>query len=168
MKYNNEHLIINNLIKNKKGGNALLGMLQNLYCSCQSEVSAFLLFNYQSIILKNKNNKLSSILESFSKQSLANSKILAELIIKQKGLPFYFNSQHSPFNAFWLKYDTDQKTIIENNINLFTSIIQNYSIYISKIKKNNILKVLNSLKKSNEQMLMQFNDFTFNNKTNTI
>ena len=66
MKYVNESLSLNKIIKNKQSGKYLLGMLQNLYCSCQSEFSAFLLFNYQSCVLLSTNKKLSSLLKDFS------------------------------------------------------------------------------------------------------
>lgn len=147
MMYSKNVLKSNNSEKEKKGGKHLLGMLQNLYCSCQSEFSAFLLFNYQSLTVKNK--KLSKILEDFSKQHLENSKQLGYIILKENGLPFYLNSQCSPLTAFWLQFDTEENKVLQIDIKFLTTLINNYSIYISKIKKQSVLKVLKKLQQSN-------------------
>ncbi|MBQ9792135.1 MAG: hypothetical protein IJW32_00105 [Clostridia bacterium] len=151
MMYNKETINTNKIEKERKGGKHLLGMLQNLYCSCQSEFSAFLLFNYQSLTIKNK--KIAKVLEDFSKQHLENSKKLSALILQEKGLPFYLNSQHSPLTAFWLQFDTEENKVLQIDINFLTTLINNYSIYISKIKKQSVLKVLKELQQSNVNFL---------------
>ena len=148
-----------NIQNNKKSGKHLIGMLQNLYCSCQSELSAFLLLNYQSQILKKQNKKLSLLLEEISKQSLDNSHTLAQLILKEKGLPFYFNSQYSPLNAFWLQFDIPKENILNVDINFFKTLIENYTIYINKINKANIKKFLTSLKEINQKILSTLQNF---------
>lgn len=158
MVYDKEILNLNKLTNQKKGGKYLLGMLQNLYCSCQSEFSAFLLFNYQSLTLKNK--ELTKILDNFSKQHLENSKQLGSLILKENGLPFYLNSQHSPLTAFWLQFDTDINKVLQIDINFLTRLIDNYSIYITKIKKEKVLQTLINLKNisiNNLNILKEFN-----------
>lgn len=160
MMYNKEITNINKIKKDKKGGKHLLGMLQNLYCSCQSEFSAFLLFNYQSLTIKNK--QIAKILEDFSKQYLENSKQLGSLILKEKGLPFYLNSQHSPLTAFWLQFDTEENKVLQMDINFLTTLINNYSIYISKIKKEKVLKILIYLKNISIENLNKLKDFTAN------
>lgn len=155
----NEQTNFLNIQNNKKSGKHLVGMLQNLYCSCQSELSAFLLLNYQSQLLKKQNKKLALLLEEISKQNLNNSHKLAELILKEKGLPFYFNSQYSPFNAFWLQFDIPKENILLIDINFFKTLIENYDIYIKKIKQTHIKKILTSLKEINIKMLSNLQNF---------
>ena len=159
MKYQVEITNLNNLISTKKGGKYLLGLLQNLYCSCQSEFSAFLLFNYQCLAIKKKNKKLSNLLKDFSNTSLSNSHILGDLIINQKGLPFYLNSQHSPLTAFWLNYEVDLKTLLETNKKFLITLIENYSIYIEKINCKSIKEVLKNLQENNKNMLEKLENF---------
>ena len=125
-----------NNLRTTKSGKYMLGILQNLYCSCQSEFSAFLLFNYQSLSLKNKNKKLYKILNSFAETNLKNSRELAEIIVSKKGLPFYLNSQSSPLTAFWLNYEVDLKNIIDTDKKFLQTLISNYNFAIQKI--NNI------------------------------
>ena len=159
MKYNDEILNINNIIKNKKSGKHMLGMLQNLYCSCQSEFSAFLLFNYQNCVLLSTNKKLSSLLKEFSQISLQNSHKLAQIILSQKGLPVYLNSQQSPLSAFWLQYDCDPQKVLQMDISFLKTLIQNYDIYISKIKNKKITNALHMLKQNNEILFSKLNNF---------
>jgi len=159
MKYQVEITNLNNLISTKKGGKYLLGLLQNLYCSCQSEFSAFLLFNYQCLAIKKKNKKLSNLLKDFSNTSLSNSHILGDLIINQKGLPFYLNSQYSPLTAFWLNYEVDLKTLLETNKKFLITLIENYSIYIEKINCKSIKEVLKNLQRNNKNMLEKLENF---------
>lgn len=148
----------NNLITNKSG-KYLLGILQNLYCSCQSEFSAFLLFNYQSLSLKQKNKKLSSLLKSFAEASLLNSHMLAEIIVNQKGLPFYLNSQASPLTAFWLNYEVNTQTVINMNKKFLQTLISNYNFSIQKINNKKIVEKLEILKNENIKLLQTLNSF---------
>lgn len=160
--YDKEILNLNKLTKQNKGGKYLIGMLQNLYCSCQSEFSAFLLFNYQSLSIKDK--KLSNLLENISKQNLENSRVLGRLISKEKGLPFYLNSQHSPLTAFWLQFDTNIEKVLSININFLTTLINNYQIYIQKIKQKNITQTLNKLRDINQNNLNLLKQFSTTQK----
>lgn len=125
----------------------LVGKLQNLYCSYHSEFSAFLLFNYQSLVIKNK--KLSYIFKSFSLKHLSNSKILANFIINLKGLPFYLNSQNSPLNAFWINPETNLKNILQLNINFLKALIDDYSYTITNCYDKDISNQLFLLKSLN-------------------
>lgn len=146
-----------NNLKTNKSGKYLLGILQNLYCSCQSEFSAFLLFNYQSLSLKQKNKKLSTLLKSFAEVSLSNSHILAEIIVSQKGLPFYLNSQASPLTAFWLNYEVNAQTVVNMNKQFLQTLISNYNFSIQKISNNKIIEKLENLKNENIKMLHSLN-----------
>ena len=159
MKYQVEITNLNNLIITKKGGKYLLGLLQNLYCSCQSEFSAFLLFNYQHLAVKKKNKKLSNLLKELSNISLSNSHVLADLIVKQNGLPFYLNSQHSPLTAFWLNYEVEIKTLLEMDKKFLVTLINNYSVYIEKISCKVIKQSLKNLQENNKTMLENLNNF---------
>lgn len=159
MKYQVEITNLNNLINTKKGGKYLLGLLQNLYCSCQSEFSAFLLFNYQHLAIKKKNKKLSNLLKEFSNTCLCNSHTLGELIIKQKGLPFYLNSQHSPLTAFWLNYEVELSSLIKMDKNFLQTLINNYSIYINKIDCKTVKTILEKLQKQSILMLENLKNF---------
>jgi len=146
-------------LKTNKSGKYLLGILQNLYCSCQSEFSAFLLFNYQSLSLKQKNKKISSLLKVFAETNLKNSHILADIIISQKGLPFYLNSQASPLTAFWLNYEVGIKDVIKTNKLFLQTLINNYTLSIQKIANKKIVEKLESLKNENIKLLHNLNIF---------
>lgn len=148
-----------NNLKTNKSGKYLLGILQNLYCGCQSEFSAFLLFNYQSLSLKQKNKKLSNLLKSFAETSLLNSHMLAEVIVNQKGLPFYLNSQASPLTAFWLNYEVNIQTIITMNKQFLQTLISNYNFSIQKIGNKKIIEKLENLKNENIKLLQTLNGF---------
>ena len=150
-----------NNLKTNKSGKYMLGILQNLYCSCQSEFSAFLLFNYQSISLKQKNKKLSQVLENLATKNLTNSKILANLIVKQKGLPFYLNSQASPLTAFWLNYEVGTQTVIKMDKMFLQTLISNYNLAIQKINNKKITEKLENLKNENIILLQTLNSFRF-------
>lgn len=125
----------------------LVEKLQNLYCSCKSEFSAFLLFNYQSLIVKNKD--VSYTFKSLSLKHLSNSKKLANLIISLKGLPFYFNSQNSPLNGFWIPIEANLKKLLQLDIKFLKSLIENYSITINVCYDNNLKSELFLLKNLN-------------------
>lgn len=156
---NMSELINKTNLKTNKNGKYMLGILQNLYCSCQSEFSAFLLFNYQSLSLKQKNKKLSALLKVFAETNLKNSHTLAEIIISQKGLPFYLNSQASPLTAFWLNYEVGVKDVIKTNKLFLQTLINNYTLSIQKISNKKIVEKLESLKNENIKLLHNLNIF---------
>lgn len=130
--------------KPRKSGKYLLGQLQNLYCSCQSEFSAFLMFNYQSIIVKDKN--LSLYFKVFTQTHLQNSRKLSEIIIKLNGLPFYVNSQNAPLSAFWLQPTTNKKVVLNQDKKFLDTLINNYNCVINICKKEEITNLLLTLK----------------------
>ena len=156
---NMSELINKTNLRTNKNGKYMLGILQNLYCSCQSEFSAFLLFNYQSLSLKQKNKKLSALLKVFAETNLKNSHTLAEIIISQKGLPFYLNSQASPLTAFWLNYEVGVKDVIKTNKLFLQTLINNYTLSIQKISNKKIVEKLEILKNENIKLLHNLNIF---------
>ncbi len=127
-------------IRKKLSGKFLVGQLQNLYCSCQSEFSAFLMFNYQSLVTKNKD--IAQIFKTMSKKHLDNSRELAKVIISLKGLPFYINSQNSPLTAFWLNPTTNLKETIKQDKKFLERHINNYNTIINKCTNEKIISIL--------------------------
>jgi len=137
----------------KQSGNYIIGKLQNLYCSCQSEVSAFLFFNYNSIIFKNTYHNLSNIFNHFSKQSLENSKILADILLLSNTLPLYQNSQKMPLTGLWFFHCENNQDILKSSELFVKELIKKYDETISICKIKKISKKLCSLKTSNEKIL---------------
>lgn len=138
-------------IKKYKSGKFLIDKMQNLYCSCKSEFSSFLLFNYQSLIIKNK--ELSCTFKSFALSHLNNSQELAKIIISLKGLPFYINSQSAPLSAFWIQPSTNIKEIISYDKNFLTTLVGNYDLAINMCCKEEINLILLNLKSKSEDEL---------------
>jgi len=140
-----------------QGGKYLLGLLQNLYCSCQSETSAFMLFNYQGLVVKNK--ELSQQLLDFAQVHLNNSRILAQLILQKGGLPFYTNVQLSPLTAFWLQPDSNKSEVLKIDKNFLTALNNNYTLTLSKIKNQTIIKKLSALQQETLNHLKFFSEY---------
>ena len=59
-----------------------------------------------------------------------------------------------------MQFDTDINKVLQIDINFLTRLIDNYSIYITKIKKEKVLKTLINLKNisiNNLNILKEFN-----------
>lgn len=127
------------------------GLVQNLYCGKEGEVTLFLQFNYQSNILLPFGDDYAKIFENFANEELFHIQLLAQTIISLGGDPVYCDNQGRWFGGRWIDYIKDIKQMLELNIEMKEKIIIDYKTTISKIDDLSIKQMLNLILRDEEK-----------------
>ena len=124
-----------------------LGIVQNLYCSSESEIVSFLQFEYQKNILLPFGNEFGRLFESIAQDDLFHSSLLAEIIISLGGNPVYCDNQGRWLGGRRIDYVKNVKSMLELDIELKEKMIIDYQNAISKIDDLKIKKMLEMIVK---------------------
>ena len=127
-----------------------LGIVQNLYCSNESEIVSFLQFEYQKNILLPFGNDFGRLFETIAQEDLFHSSLLAEIIISLGGNPIYCDNQGKWLGGRRIDYVKNVKSMLELDIELKEKMIIDYKSAISKIDDLKIKKMLEMIVKEEE------------------
>lgn len=119
-----------------------LGIIQNLYCSSESEIISFLQFEYQKNLLLPFGNDFARVFGAIAEDDLFHSGLLAEIIISLGGNPVYCDNQGKWLGGRKIDYVKNIKQMLDVDIELKEKMIIDYKNAISKIDDNNIKKML--------------------------
>lgn len=122
-----------------------LGIVQNLYCGKEGELTSFLQFSYQSNILSPFGDVYSKVFARFAQDELFHSILLSEMIISLGGDPVYADNQGRWFGGRWIDYVKDLKQMLMLDIELKEKQIIEYKSAISKIDDNSIKQMLSAI-----------------------
>lgn len=127
-----------------------LGIIQNLYCSNESEIVSFLQFEYQKNLLLPFGNDFGRVFETIAQEDLFHSSLLAEIIISLGGNPIYCDNQGKWLGGRRIDYVKNIKSMLELDIELKEKMIIDYKSAISKIDDIKIKKMLEMIVKDEE------------------
>lgn len=137
-------------------------MLMNDYAGEISEDTAIHMYFYQSIILEKTEPEISKTLEKIAIEEMHHLELLGKMIYKLGELPIYrtiecYNNVPIFFNASYVNYTPDLKSILITNINAERSAIINYSRQRDYINNKEIKDLLTFLISEEERHLNIFN-----------
>lgn len=127
-------------------------ILQNLYMGQYGEVVSFLQFFYENSILTPFNNYFGNIFNKIAIEDLSHMQELAKAIILLGGDPIYANSGKF-LGGRSIAYNKDIKSMLLNNVELKENSIIAYKTTMLKIEDKNILRILETILKEEENHL---------------
>ena len=119
-----------------------LGLIQNLYCSSESELVCFLQFEYQKNLLLPFGNDYARVFGQMAEDDLFHSELLSETIISLGGNPVYCSCQGKWLGGRQIDYVKGIKQMLELDIELKEKLIIDYKSATSKIDDMKIKKLL--------------------------
>lgn len=119
-----------------------LGLIQNLYCSSESELVCFLQFEYQKNLLLPFGNDYARVFGQMAEDDLFHSELLSETIISLGGNPVYCSCQGKWLGGRQIDYVKSIKQMLELDIELKEKLIIDYKSATSKIDDMKIKKLL--------------------------
>lgn len=135
--------------------------LLNVYAGRVSELSAINQYSFQSFYL-NKYKDLSNILMEISEVEMHHLKILADLICALGLIPYYvtYNCSYKaiPWNADFVDYTTDYRSMLLSNINSEVTAIKDYNRLINETNDPNVKDILNRIIMDEERHLEIFSE----------
>jgi len=130
-------------IKVEKKSKQIANILSHIYASNESELTVILQYSYQTFILEEE--KIKKILKDIAEVEMHHLKILGELIYKLGQMPMYIDSKYCKenyWNADYVYYDMDLKTILDVNIASEKTNIRNYQLALTVIEDKYIENIL--------------------------
>lgn len=119
-----------------------LGIIQNLYCSSESEIICFLQFEYQKNLLLPFGNDYARVFGQIAEEDLFHSELLSEIIISLGGNPVYCSCQGKWLGGRQIDYVKNIKQMLALDIELKEKMIIDYKNATSKIDDLKIKKLL--------------------------
>ncbi len=132
-----------------------LGIIQNLYCGKEGEITSFLQFSYQSNLLSPFGNDISKAFARFAQDEIFHSILLSEIIISLGGDPVYADTQGRWFSGRWIDYVKDIKQMLMLDIELKEKQIIEYKSAIAKIDDVSVKQMLKAILKDEESCYLQ-------------
>lgn len=132
-----------------------LGIVQNLFCSKESELTSFLQFTYQSNILLPFGSEYARLFGTMAAEDNFHAELLSETIISLGGDPVFCDNQGRWFGGRWIDYVKDIKQMLILDIELKEKMIIDYKTAISKIDDMAIKQMLNSILKDEERSCLK-------------
>lgn len=139
-----------------------LGIVQNLYCSNESEIVCFLQFEYQKNLLLPFGNDFGRFFGNIAQEDLFHSSLLAEAIISLGGNPVYCDNQGKWLGGRRIDYVKNIKAMLELDIELKEKMIIDYKSAISKIDDIKIKKMLEMIVKDEEACYSKLKELSRN------
>lgn len=122
-----------------------LGIVQNLFCSSESEIVCFLQFEYQKNLLLPFGNDYARVFGQLADEDLFHSELLSETIISLGGNPIYSSCQGKWLGGRQIDYVKSIKQMLELDIELKEKLIIDYKTAISKIDDMKIKRLLDMI-----------------------
>ena len=127
-----------------------LGIVQDLYCGKEGEVTSFLQFTYQTNILLPFGNDYYRLFSTLASEDAFHCSLLSELIISLGGDPVFADNQGRWFGGRWIDYVKDVKQMLCLNIETKEKMIIDYKTAISKMDDMAIKQLLTAILKDEE------------------
>lgn len=112
-------------------------LLKQDYSSRFSDLTAFLLYKYQTYLFFESDKYFSSNMNKFSKDSLSHLEILGRIITLLGGTP-----DHTNFEIDSIYYEYDKEKLIEVDIRITKERIISYTKHLNQIEDIYIKKIL--------------------------
>lgn len=142
-----------------------LGIIQNLYCSNESEMVSFLQFEYQKNLLLPFGNEYGRFFGLTAQEDLFHTSLLAEIIISLGGSPIYCDNQGKWLSGRRIDYVKNIKSMLALDIELKEKLIIDYKTAISKIDDIKIKKMLEMIVKDEERCYCSLKQLSKNSTT---
>lgn len=114
-------------IKRVHRDNNTLFLLQNLYCSQKSEITAVLNYSYQNNVTRQFNEQLAEAFIHIGMVEMHHLDILGNAILSSGGNPIYADSQNIFLSGKWADYSTNIVKMLENDIQAEIQAVNAYS-----------------------------------------
>lgn len=115
------------------------GLLQNAYAGCNSEISAILKYTYQHHIFEEQEEQIADVLRHIAIVEMKHLELLADVIIKLGGVPFYKDASGQVFSIKnCVDSTTNLKRALLKNIEEEEQAILNYNYIKNKINNASI------------------------------
>lgn len=134
------------------------GIVQDLYCGKEGELTSFLQFTYQNNILLPFGNDFYRFFASLADEDLFHCQLLSETIISLGGDPFYCDNQGRWFGGRWIDYVKNIKQMLELDIEMKEKLIIDYKTAISKIDDLSIKQMLDAILKDEQNICFKLKE----------
>lgn len=137
-------------------------LLMNSYASAFGEFTTINTYNYQSIMLQQKNSELSTALQQIAIVEMHHLRLLGQTIFLLGGNPRFMGMQKKQ-PIYWqgrmVDYNTDLKHLLQRNANAEQYTIDTYQHDCTIIDDPYIVKMLEHFIADEEIHLRVFNDY---------
>lgn len=135
-----------------------LGIVQNLFCSKESESTCYFQFSYQSNILLPFGNEYARLFATIANEDAFHMQLLSETILSLGGDPIFCDNQGRWFGGRWMDYVKDVKQMLYLDIELKEKIMIDYKTAISKIDDMAVKQMLTYILKDEERACLKLKE----------
>lgn len=146
----------------QKKSRYVANLLSHVYASNEGELTAVHLYIYQSLVLNDSYPQVAEALKKIGEVEMRHLFLLGEAIEQLGNPPIYadcnFNMENY-WNADYVYYDQDLKTILEIDIESESQAIHNYQLILMTVEDIEVQKLIQRIILDEQLHLKIFQDF---------